>query len=217
MAVPIGNSKDVSLRVLEKLEEVEIILCEDTRKTAKLLSIWGVKNKAKLVSFYDQVEDQKLGQVVNWLKEGKQLALLTDAGSPLISDPGLKLVRKCQKENLEHTSVPGASAVINALILSGLSPTPFCFLGFLTKKKSKRLKLLETYKDIKMTKVIYESPFRLLKLLEDVKKVWGDGKQVVVCREMTKKFEQVIKGKLVDVLSQLESKKIKGEIVVLIA
>ncbi|MBU1130277.1 16S rRNA (cytidine(1402)-2'-O)-methyltransferase, partial [Patescibacteria group bacterium] len=174
IAVPIGNLKDISLRALELFEKLDVLLCEDTRNTGKLLSLLGIKNKPKLFSFYDEVEEEKIPQIIKFLKEGLEVGLVSNAGSPIISDPGWKLVERCRREKISHTSLPGVSAVINALILSGLSPTPFCFLGFLPKKVGKRKKILEKYKDLKMTKVIYESPFRLVKLLEGIKEVFGD-------------------------------------------
>jgi len=134
IAVPIGNLKDISLRALELFEKLDVLLCEDTRNTGKLLSLLGVKNKPRLFSFYDEVEEEKIPQIIKFLKEGLEVGLVSDAGSPIISDPGWKLIERCKKEKIFYTCLPGVSAVINALVLSGLSPTPFCFLGFLSKK-----------------------------------------------------------------------------------
>jgi len=216
VAVPIGNSGDISLRAISVLEKADILLCEDTRKTGSLLSKLKIKNKPILFSFYDEVEDKRVTKVVSWLKEGREVALLSDAGSPLVSDPGWRLLTRCQRENIKYTSLPGASAVINALILSGMSPTPFCFLGFLSKKKSKRLKVLKGVSDLDMTKIIYESPFRLSKLLLDIEKVWGGDKKVTICREMTKKHEEVVKSHISALIEKYKNHRIKGEVVVVV-
>jgi len=214
VATPIGNLADISLRALEVLEKVDYILAEDTRKIGFLLKNLEIDSQAKLVSFYDEVEDQKRAEVLKLLKEGKDVALVSDAGSPLISDPGYGLVKKCREMDYEITSLPGPSAVINALILSGLVTARFSFLGFLPKKSGARLKLLNEYKSVGGSKVVYESPFRVKKLLEEIRDVYGDNSKVSVCREMTKKFEEVISGDIGKVTSLLEKRKIKGEIVV---
>lgn len=214
VATPIGNLKDISSRALEVLEKVDYILAEDTRKIGLLLSILGIKNKAKLISFYDQVEEQKSSEVLSLLGEGKEIALVSDAGTPLISDPGYKLIKRCGDLGYEVTSVPGPSALVNGLVLSGLPSARFSFLGFLPKKSGGRLKLLKEHKSIRGAKVIYESPFRLKKLLEEIKDVYGLDTEVSVCREMTKKFEEISKGKVEEVIEKFKDRKIKGEIVV---
>lgn len=190
ISTPIGNLGDVTRRVMETLEKVEILLCEDTRVTGNLLRLLEIKNKPKLVSFYDEVEEQKIPQVMVWLDVGKEVGLVTDAGTPLISDPGWKLVKKCQDLGVSYTALPGPSAVINALVLSGLPADRFVFLGFLSKKDSKKRELLEKYKDDGVTKVAYESPFRVESLIELIKEVNNMAK-IKVIREMTKKFESV--------------------------
>jgi 16S rRNA (cytidine1402-2'-O)-methyltransferase len=191
ISTPIGNLKDITLRVVETLELIDILLCEDTRKTGVLLKELGIKNQIKLVSFYDEVERQKIPQVVEWLKEGLEVGLVTDAGTPLLSDPGWLLVRKCQELGLKYTALPGACAAINALVLSGLSIQRFSFLGFLPKKENDRKKILEKYKDIDGAKVVYESALRVKKLLGEIKNIYGAGVSLRICREMTKKFEEV--------------------------
>lgn len=215
IATPIGNLKDITLRALETLEKVEYLLCEDTRNTGLLLSNLGVKNKPKLISFYDEVEDQKIPEVINLLKDNKEVGLVTDAGTPVISDPGWKLIKKCLGLGISYTSVPGVSAAINAAVLSGLPVGRFCFLGFLPKKDGERKKILEKYKEIDGAKVVYESPFRLIKLIEELKLVYGEEVNVSVCREMTKKFEEVINGKPNEVLEKISPKNLKGEFVVI--
>lgn len=214
-ATPIGNLGDITLRAMEVLEKVDFLLCEDTRNTGLLLANLGIKNKPKLISFYDEVEEQKIPEVVQLLEEGKDVALVTDAGTPVISDPGWKLIKKCKEKNIEYTSLPGASALINALVLSGMAAGRFSFLGFLPKKTGERIKVLEKYKQFDGTKIVYESPFRLIKLIEEIILVNDSDVKVSVCREMTKKFEEIINGTATEVLSVLGKKNIKGELVVI--
>jgi len=215
VATPIGNLGDISIRAMEVLEKVDFLLCEDTRNTGLLLANLGIKNKPKLISFYDEVEEQKIPEVIRLLEEGKDVALVTDAGTPIISDPGWKLIKKCKEKNIEYTSLPGASALINALVLSGMAAGRFSFLGFLPKKTGERIKVLEKYKQFDGTKIVYESPFRLIKLIEEIILVNGSDINVSVCREMTKKFEEIINGTATEVLSVLSKKNIKGELVVI--
>lgn len=188
IATPIGNLKDITIRAIETLEKVDILLCEDTRVTANLLHLLGIKNKPELVSFYDEVEEQKIPQVVKFLEDGKEVGLVTDAGTPLISDPGWKLVKRLETLGLPYTAIPGACAVIDGLVLSGIATNRFVFLGFLSKKAGKRKELLDKYKDKDITKVAYESPFRVAKLIKELKNYTDE---VKVVREMTKKFESV--------------------------
>jgi 16S rRNA (cytidine1402-2'-O)-methyltransferase len=193
ISTPIGNLKDISLRAIETLEKIEILLCEDTRKTGILLQELKLKNDPRLVSFYDEVEQGKIPEVVEWLKSGKEVGLVSDAGTPLLSDPGWLLVRKCQKEGLKYTAIPGACAAINALVLSGLPMGRFCFLGFLPKKTNDRKRVLEKYREIEGAKIVYESPFRIKQLVEEIREVYGEETEIKVGKEMTKKFEQVAK------------------------
>ena len=206
VATPIGNLGDITLRALEVLEKVSVLLCEDTRNTGLLLVNLGIKNKPKLISFYDEVEEQKIPEVIKLLENGNEVALVTDAGTPIISDPGWKLIKKCRNLGIKYTSVPGPCAAINALVLSGIPAGRFVFLGFLPKKDGERLKILEKYKEFDGAKIIYESPFRIKKLEEQIKKVYGDGVQIAITREMTKKFEEVM---------PTISKEPKGEITVI--
>lgn len=215
IATPIGNLKDITLRAVETLEKIEYLLCEDTRNTGLLLSNLGIKNKPKLVSFYDEVEDQKIPEVIGLLNEGKEVGLVTDAGTPIISDPGWKLVKKCQALGINYTALPGACAVINGAVVSGLPVGRFCFLGFLPKKPGERKKILEKYKSFDGSKIVYESPFRLIKLIEELETVYGEEANISVCREMTKKFEEIINGNANEVLKKLSPKNIKGEFVVI--
>jgi 16S rRNA (cytidine1402-2'-O)-methyltransferase len=193
VATPIGNLGDITMRAIETLEKVEILLCEDTRNSGKLLALLKIKNKPKLVSFYDETEEQKTPQVIDWLREDKEVGLVTDGGTPLLSDPGWKLVKKCQELGIKYTALPGASAALNALVLAGLPIGRFSFLGFLPKKPGERKKILEKYKEVEGAKVIYESPFRTERLITKIKEVCGEKTEIRICREMTKKFEEVKK------------------------
>ena len=214
IATPIGNLRDISTRAVELFLRLDVLLCEDTRRTGMFLAALGIKNKPRLESFYDEVEGQKLPVVMEWLRAGKDVGLITDSGTPLISDPGWVLVKTCRAERIPLTAVPGPSAVINALVLSGLPVGRFCFLGFLPKKVAERKKLLGRYKDLGVAKVVYESPFRLKRLLSELEEVYGADVRIAVCREMTKKFEEVIGGRVTEVIKGLATRKIKGEMVV---
>ncbi len=205
IATPIGNLGDISLRALEVLKKVGYLLCEDTRNTGMLLTNLGIKNKPKLISFYDEVEEQKIPEVIKLLSENNEIGLVTDAGTPIISDPGWKLVKKCRSLGIEYTALPGACAAIDALVLSGIPSGRFSFLGFLPKKTGERKKILERYKNIDGAKIIYESPFRVKKLETEIKEVFGDVNLVII-REATKKFEEIL---------TTVNKEIKGEVVVI--
>jgi 16S rRNA (cytidine1402-2'-O)-methyltransferase len=178
---------------METLENVDVLLCEDTRKTGLLLQSLKIANKPKLESFYDEVEQQKIPKIVEMLKEGLEVGLVTDAGTPLISDPGWLLVKKCRELGIKYTAVPGACAVIDAAVLSGLPIQRFCFLGFLPKKEGDIKKLLNRYKDFEGVKVAYEAGNRLKESMEIIKEVFGEKVEIRIIREMTKIHEEVLK------------------------
>ncbi len=211
VSTPIGNRQDITLRALEIFTKLDYLLCEDTRKTKQLLDFYQIKPLPILVSFYEPVEEQKIPEVIVWLKAGKSVGLVTNAGTPLISDPGFKLVRECVKENIQVVPIPGASALLAALVVSGLPTDKFTFLGFLPKKAGKKEKLL---KEAKYTVIAYESPYRIIKTLELLQKLMPE-KQVVICRELTKKFEEVVRGRPEELLEKMRDRKIKGEIVLM--
>ncbi|MCX6816361.1 MAG: 16S rRNA (cytidine(1402)-2'-O)-methyltransferase [Candidatus Beckwithbacteria bacterium] len=220
VSTPIGNRQDITLRAIEVLDQVNYLLCEDTRKTKLLLDFYHIKKSPMLISFYEPVEEQKIPQIIGWLREGKNVGLVTNAGTPLLSDPGFKLVRACVKENIQVIPIPGASALLAALVVSGLPTDKFMFLGFLPKKSGKKERLLNNVVEIlkiqTQTVILYESPFRIIKTLELLQKLMPES-QVVICRELTKKFEGVIRGKPEELIKKLNQGKVKGEVVILIS
>jgi 16S rRNA (cytidine1402-2'-O)-methyltransferase len=214
ISTPIGNLKDITFRAIEVLASVDYILCEDTRVTGKLLRVYDIGKK--MVSFNDFNEQKIIVSVVGELQKGANIALVSDAGTPLISDPGFKLVREAIFAGIKIESVPGSSAVISALTVSGLATDKFMFVGYLSKKDGKRKNMLVALKKIdeivKTTFIIYESPFRVLKTLEAIKEVFGDT-SVVVCRELTKLHEEIVRGKISEISAKI---KLKGEFVILV-
>lgn len=224
VSTPIGNLSEITLRAVETLKQVDVILCEDTRKTKHLINklnitlfntIVGksVMSKQRLISFYEQNEEQRIPQVIEWLKQGKNVALVSNAGTPLISDPGFRLVRECVKHKLPIVPIPGASAVLAGLVVSGLPTDKFMFLGFLPKKVGKKEKLLKKALESEMTVVFYESPFRIIKTLDYLKNSHS-GVGISVGRELTKKYEEILRGTPSELIEKLSDKKIKGELVV---
>ena len=206
IATPIGNLKDITLRALETLNKLDVLLCEDTRKTGFLLSELKIENKPKLVSFYDEVEAQKIPEVIKMLKDNLEVGLVTDAGTPLLSDPGWLLVKKCRELGLNYTALPGACAAINGAVLSGLPIQRFSFLGFMPKKDGDIKKILLKYKDVEGVKILYESPVRTEKTFNLIKDICGDNVEIKIIREMTKKFEEVL---------NVPTKDIKGEVIII--
>jgi 16S rRNA (cytidine1402-2'-O)-methyltransferase len=209
VSTPIGNLKDITLRAIEVLSSIDIIACEDTRKTGLMLQKLKIVNKPQLLSYYEENEQGRIPQIVNFLKEGKSVALVSNAGTPTISDPGYKLVRECLNQGIQVESIPGASSVLTALTVSGLPTDKFLFLGFLPKKEGKRKKILETL-PIKTTIIFFESPFRLLKTLNEIKNLLGDI-EIVICRELTKIHEEIRREKISQSISYFEKTKPKGE------
>jgi len=213
IATPIGNLEDISLRALKVLKEVDYVIAEDTRKTGNLLKHFNLPKKPFL-SLHKFNERRQIKKIISLLKEGKNMALVSNAGTPAISDPGQRLIEEVRKENLEITSVPGACAAINALVLSGFSTEKFLFLGFLPKKKKRRIKELEEARKIEATIIIFESPLRIKRLLEELIEVFGTDVKVAIVREMTKIFEEVKISSAENLLKTLKS--VKGEVVVVV-
>ncbi|MBI2707886.1 MAG: 16S rRNA (cytidine(1402)-2'-O)-methyltransferase [Proteobacteria bacterium] len=213
IATPIGNLKDITLRALEVLKEVDVIACEDTRVSSKLLNHYAISKP--LLAYHDHNAEQMRPRLLAQLKEGKRIAYITDGGMPLISDPGFKLVVACQKSSLPYTVIPGVSAPLMALCLSGLAPDRFLFCGFLSSKQGARTTALEELKESQATLLFFESPKRLIPFLKDALEVLGDRKGAV-CREMTKVFEEVKRGSLSSLISYYEASPPRGEIVVVV-
>jgi 16S rRNA (cytidine1402-2'-O)-methyltransferase len=213
VATPIGNLKDITLRALEVLKAVDVIACEDTRVSSKLLNHYGISKP--LLSYHDHNAATMRPRLLAFLKEGKQVAYITDGGMPLISDPGFKLLLACQQDNLAHTVIPGASSPLMALCLSGLSPERFFFCGFLASKQAARKTALEELKQIQATLLFFESPKRLLPFLRDARDVLGD-RTGAVCREMTKLYEEAQRGSLSSLIAHYDTLPPRGEIVVVV-
>lgn len=208
---PIGNYDDITIRALRILEFVDVLLCEDTRETGKLLSNFNIKKK--LVSCHDHNEEQMCSKVIEYLDNGLNIGLVTDQGTPIISDPGYKIVANAAKANYSIVSLPGATAFVPALTLSALSPQPFLFYGFLNSKRSKQLKELDTLKNYTFTMVFYESPKRINDTLKNMLEIFGNRK-IALVRELTKKYEEVIR---TDINEYLNNEfVIKGEIVLVV-
>ena len=216
IATPIGNLEDITLRALRVLKEVDLIACEDTRQTLKLLSHYGIKTR--LVSYHEHNEMTKAAELVVDLEGGAKIALVTDAGMPGISDPGFRLIALAIRHHVPVVPIPGASAFLAALVASGLPTDSFRFSGFLPAKSGQRRKLLESVKDSPRTQVFYEAPHRLLETLSDVCEVLGEDRHVVVAREVTKLHEEFLRGRAAEILKQLKARgDVKGEITLLIA
>jgi 16S rRNA (cytidine1402-2'-O)-methyltransferase len=208
---PIGNLKDITLRALEILKEVDYIICEDTRRTNILLNYYDIKNK-KLISYFAPKEDQKIPFLLEIIKKYKS-ALVVDAGMPGISDPGYKLIKACLENNLEIEVLPGPSAFLTALVGSGLPTDKLLFLGFLPKKGLK--KYLERIKELDVTIIFYESPKRLERTLKTIDEVLGNCK-IAIAREISKIYEEYLRGDLKEIISRLKYKKLKGETTVVL-
>jgi 16S rRNA (cytidine1402-2'-O)-methyltransferase len=211
---PIGNLSDITLRALEVLKEVELILSEDTRDTTKLLDRYGITKSQ--ISYRDQNHERVFERLFELLDTGADIALVSDSGTPLISDPGFKLVRDLIAKEIPVVALPGASAVTSALVVSGFPTDKFTFLGFLPKSGGQRKKLLMEYGGLDSTLIIYESPFRINKLLEEIKESL-DERKVCLVNDQTKLYEKVIRGTVSELLENTKSAKLKGEFVVLVA
>jgi len=210
---PIGNLKDVTLRVLETLKSVDLIAAEDTRQTVKLLNHYDIKNK--LISYHEHNKMKMQPVLINELKDGKNIALVTDAGMPGISDPGSDIVLACIKENINVEVLPGANAAITALVASGLSTESFLFIGFLPKKITEAKRLLENIKNETHTLIFYESPHRLIKILELLNEVLGD-RDISIARELTKIHEQFLRLKITGAIDHFKGTDPRGEFVLVV-
>ncbi len=222
VSTPIGNLQDITLRAIEVIKQTEYIGCEDTRKTGFLIKSlsenFGSFGDKYLFSVYEENEVSRILEVLNVLENGKNVVLVSDAGTPLISDPGFKLVRECIAKGVRVESIPGPSSVISALVVSGLPSDKFTFVGFLPKKPGHRQALLDNLKQslelVKSTVIIFESPFRLVKTLGELEQIFGD-REVVVVRELTKIHEEVRIDKVSKLTEHYQKVTPKGEIVIL--
>lgn len=216
VATPIGNLQDISARAAEILRDADIIACEDSRVSKKLFALLGISINKKFISYEDHSEEQKAQMIIDLINQGNSIALISDAGSPLISDPGYKLVRLCREQNIYVTAVPGACAVITALQLSGLPTNRFMFAGFIPNKEKARADLFEELKNINTTLVFYETAPRLLKTLDKASEIFGN-REIAVARELTKMFEEVVCGNFEDIIAHFIQNEPRGEFVLIIA
>lgn len=215
VATPIGNLEDITLRALRILKEVDLIACEDTRQTQKLLNHYGIEKRT--VSYHEHNEMTRAAELIVDVERGASIALVTDAGMPGISDPGFRLITLAIRHHVPVVPVPGATAFLAALVASGLPTDSFRFSGFLPPKRGKRRELLENILGSPRTQVFYEAPHRLLETMQDIVEVLGLNRQVVIAREVTKLHEEFLRGRAGELLERLnEREQIKGEITLLI-
>ena len=212
IGTPIGNLEDITLRAISILKNVDIILAEDTRNSRKLLNAHNIDTK--MMSYHDHSSEKEIKKIVSLLLEGKELALISDAGTPIISDPGYGLIRDCIRNDIGIVPIPGVSSITAAMSVSGLPSDSFTFIGFLPQKKG-RLKKIKELQKLDNTIILFESPFRLEKTLNQLLEHLGD-RAVVVGRELTKLYEEVIRGNLSKVIMHFSKSKVKGEIVIMI-
>ncbi|MSR78381.1 MAG: 16S rRNA (cytidine(1402)-2'-O)-methyltransferase [Candidatus Omnitrophica bacterium] len=211
---PIGNLRDLTFRALDILQSVHKIICEDTRHTQRLLKHYEVSQT--LVSFHEHSGPEKVQEIIKWMKEGQTLALVSDAGMPLISDPGYQVVREAIRNGIEVIALPGPTASVTALVKSGLPTDSYSFFGFIPKKTVGRKKFFETLKEREETLIFYESPYRVSDTLKDLQEVFGN-REAAVVREISKKFEESKRGYLSDLIEIYSKKEPLGEIVIVVA
>ena len=212
VATPIGNLQDISFRAVETLKKVNCIFAEDTRTSKKLINHYDIDTK--LYSYHDHSSEKEIVRLLDFLKDNKDVALISDAGTPTISDPGYSLIRQCINEGIDVIPIPGASALTAAISASGLPSDAFTFIGFLPTKKGRKKKI-SSLENLDMTIVLFESPHRLIKTLNQLKEALGE-RPIVVARELTKLYEEIIRGNFSSAIEFFEAKKIKGEIVIMI-
>jgi len=210
---PIGNLKDVTLRVLEILKSVDAILAEDTRKTRIILNEYSIKTP--LISFHSYTSEDKLKKIVEGLLRGKNFALVSEAGTPGISDPGFKLIKTSIDKGVHLEVLPGATSFLPALLLSGLPPDHFIFYGFLPRKKGKRIKILQSFKDFRGPVIYFESPYRVKEFINELIEGVGD-RYIALVREISKIHEEILRGKASEILEAIKDREIKGEVVIVV-
>lgn len=209
--VPIGNMDDITIRALDVLKKVDVLFCEDTRETGILLSYYKISKK--LISNNEQNERKNIDKVLECLENGQNVGIVSDQGCPIISDPGYVIVREASNKGFNVVALPGANALLPALIASGIAPLPFSFYGFLNAKQSKRIKELENLKKIKHTLIFYEAPHRLIEVLEDMKNVFGD-RYISISREISKKYEEIYRGNISQLIDKIV---LKGQFVIVVS
>ena len=214
VGTPIGNLNDISIRALNILQNVSLIACEDTRQTKKLMNKFDINNK--LISFNRHNSIDRIPRIISYLKTGKSIALVSDAGMPSVCDPGEDLIKDARLNNLDVICIPGACAVITALVSSGMPSSSFVFIGFLPKNKTARKKLLLELSQYEKTTILFESPHRLKKMLNELKEYCGGDREIQVFRELTKKYEEHIGNDVNMVLNFFEDKEVIGEITIVI-
>jgi len=207
---PIGNLKDITIRVVEVLQNVDLILAEDTRITRNLLNKYEIKTPLK--SFHSYTNQKRLEEIVSELRKGKNFALVSDAGTPGISDPGYNLIKACIDNKIHIEALPGPTSFVPAILLSGLPPDHFLFYGFLPRKKGKRQKILKNFEDFEGPIIYFESPYRVREFLSDVLESLGD-RSVALVREISKMHEEVLRGNASEILNKIHDSTIKGEVV----
>lgn len=211
---PIGNLEDMTFRAINTLKEVDLIACEDTRVTQKLLNHFEIDTPK--TSYHEHNIKEQTDKLLKQMLEGKNIAQVSDAGMPSISDPGVELVEAAIERGITVIPLPGANAALTALIASGISPQPFTFIGFLSRKKSDLTKELEALKGKEETLVFYESPFRIKQLMETLVKVFGEERKVVLAREVTKRYEEFVRGTAEELYQWTDENEMRGEFVVII-
>jgi 16S rRNA (cytidine1402-2'-O)-methyltransferase len=214
VSTPVGNLEDITHRALNVLREVALIAAEDTRVTGRMLKHFGISKP--MMSFYEHNEKGRIVQILERLKSGDSVAVVSNAGTPGISDPGYPLVRACVDEEIEIIPIPGATALVPAVVASGLPVNEFWYRGFPPRRPGRRDRFLEESKEAKATLVFYESPYRIKKMVEACLKVYGD-RECALCRELTKKFEEIVRGSLSEVLERMNEKEPRGEYVLVVA
>jgi 16S rRNA (cytidine1402-2'-O)-methyltransferase len=214
VGTPIGNLEDITLRALRTLRQVDVIACEDTRQTQKLLNHYGIGTP--MISYHEHNEITRAAELIHRLEDGARIALVTDAGMPAVSDPGFRLISLAIRHHITVIPIPGASAFLSALVASGLATDSFRFSGFLPAKRGERRSALETIRNTPRTQIFYEAPHRIVETMEDVVAVLGGSRHVVIAREVTKLHEEFLRGRADEVLDQLREHPPKGEITLLI-
>jgi 16S rRNA (cytidine1402-2'-O)-methyltransferase len=215
-ATPIGNLDDVTLRLLKTLESVDLIIAEDTRTIRKILTKYNIKKPGdRIISYQDYADEKKIGFIIGKISKGNSAALVSESGLPVIQDPGYRIVKRCIESGIEVTVIPGPNAALSALVMSGIAPDSFVFVGFLPKTSSKRAEKITGISYLPFTMIFYESPKRISRLLKELLERIGD-RQACLAREITKVYEEVIRGSISVIIDKIRDRNLKGEIVLVV-